>query len=312
MRISSIQQINTIFGNYQPKYKQNLYSQNDMFVKSEQVSFGKKKQKSREDLIKEFSNEAKKIYFDEKFDIKKIEKLAQKNLPELSVKNFDELKTPYKLPKEFIGVYTESLSYDDTTQLASVSDKTLYLKKPNQKKFPLIAYYANCVHEYTHALQNADEKISAVNCLNKLLQKSTVSPEAKERTATFVPEFAINVESKLKEPINNSIANLIVDKYLQNKQPTINDVYEANGIKDIKKHALKTIDEMSDKYIEKYGEMDKNILKEYTLMHLKRENEAYQVESDTYRKIFPNYFKNPIYWNIPVKIQLYRILANIK
>ena len=104
---------------------------------------------------------------------------------------------------------------------------------------------------------------------------------------------------------------MLVIKYMQNK-PSVSDVYKDNGIENIKKFANSVINEKIEYFTKKYGEFDENILKEYALLHLKRENEAYQVDYSTHKKVNPKVFSSPLEWDKLAKVQLYRILADLK
>lgn len=309
MQINSISTNIPIYKNsIRPNY--NRYLQNDVFIKTEQVSFGRKK-KTRADIIKDFAKDVKKYYFDEPFDRKKIEKLIQKDIKDATVKSFEEINCGYNLPKSFMGLYSEEFNYDEEKQVVSSSNKTLYLKDPNEGEYSKLAYYANCVHEYTHLLQSSDNEFSAVGQLNKLLRKSKASPEVKLRTVSLAPQFAIDVEKQIKEPIFNSLNSFeLSSKYIQ-KKPSVSQVYADNGIDNIKKFALDIMNENAKNYAEKHGEIDTKMIKEYTLSHLQRECEAYQVDYDTHKKIEPNIFNSPLEWDKLVKIQLYRTLSDI-
>ena len=310
MKINSI---NTNFSIYK-NLKQRTFSnkvRNDVFVKTEQISFGKKK-KSRIDIINDFAKNVKKYYFDNDFDINEIQKLVQKDVKDVSVKDFKELKSPYPLPSDFMGAYTEEIDYDKELDLVSSGQKTLYLKNPKDAEYTKIAYYANCVHEFTHLVQNADPQLSAVAHLNKLIKKSKAPVSVKEQSVILAPEFAIEVEKAIKKPIHDSLNNTVLfDKYW-NKRPTVTEVYKDNGIDNIKKFANSVMNEKVETFTKKYGELDPMILKEYSLMHLQRENEAYQVDFNAHKKINPKIFDAPYEWDKVAKVQLYRILADLK
>lgn len=310
MKINSI---NT----YIPTYKNNINFafnnkvQNDVFVKTEQVSFGKKK-KSRDDMIKDFARDVKKYYFDEPFDRKAIEKLIQKDVKDVSVKDFADANCSYKLPEDFMGLYGEEIFFDDEKKLFGSKNRTLYLPDPREGKFPKSAYYANCVHEYTHLLQSEDEETSEVAFLNRLLKKSNKPFEFLFDTIALCPSFAVETEKAIKKPIFDSIDNhVLFSKYLK-KKPSVSEVYADNGINNIKKYALNVIDENAKEYAKKNENIDEKILKEFVLNHLKKENEAYQVDYETHKKADPNVYKSPLEWDKLVKIQLYRLLAGLK
>ena len=54
-----------------------------MFVRTEQVSFGKKK--TRSEMAKDFAKDVKKYYYDEAFDLAGIQRIAQKGGYGLSI-----------------------------------------------------------------------------------------------------------------------------------------------------------------------------------------------------------------------------------
>lgn len=310
MKINSI---NTYFPIYKTLNQRNLGNkvQNDMFVKTEQVSFGKKK-KSRADLINDFAKNVKKYYFEGQFDRKEIEKLIQKDVKDVSVKGFNEIDCDYPLPSDFMGVHSEEFLYDEDKQLVLSGKKTLHLKDPNDGEYTRTAYYANCVHEYTHLLQTTDPIDSEIACLNRSLKKSKASPEVKFRTVSLAPKFAIEVEKTIKQPIHNSLANpILLKKYLK-KRPSVTEVYADNNINNIRKFATDIINEKVKLFAQKHGEVDEMVLKEFSLSHLRKENEAYQADYEAHRKIDPKISNSPLEWDKLAKVQLYRMLADLK
>ena len=310
MKINSI---NT----YIPIYKNNTSRsfnnkvQNDVFVKTEQVSFCRKK-KSRADMIKDFARDVKKYYFDEPFDHKAIEKLIQKDVKDVSVKDFSEIKCSYRLPEDFMGLYGEEIFFDEEKELFGCVDRTLYLKDPNEGEYSKATYYANCVHEYTHLLQSEDKEMSEIVFLNKLLKKSKAPLKTILNTIGYAPAYAVETEKAIKKPIFDSIDNeILFSKYLK-KKPSVSEVYADNGINNIKKYALSIIDENAKKYSEKYDDIDETILKEFVFEHFRKENEAYEVDFETYKKVEPNMCKSSLQWDKLAKVQLYRLLAGLK
>ena len=310
MKINSLNHISSINKNIiQKSYMNNV--NNDVFVRSEQVSFGRKK-KSRADLIKDFAKDVKKYYFDVPFDKNAIEKLIQKDVKDVTVKDFSERDRSIYWPDDFMGLYTEEVCFDDEKEVFLSGKKTLYLKNPNEGEYSKLAYYANCVHEYTHLMQSQDDEFSEIVALNKFYKNSKASSEVKDRTVTLAPQYFIDVEKSVKKPIFDSVNNpILLSKYL-NKKPSVTEIYKDNGIDNIKKFASDIMDKKAKEYSKKYGEIDASILKGISILHFKKENEAYQADYDTQKKVDPSIYKSTLEWDKLAKIQLYRILSDLK
>lgn len=310
MKINAIQYTPKI-SNIHNKRHYNNPVQNDIFIRTEPISFGKKK--TREELVRDFAKDIKKYYYDEPFNFQAIQKAAQKNIKGIEVKDYRELDIENEVLTTFMGALYSSFSYDNEKQLTVPSKLIMYLKDPNENTdMEPIAYYANAVHEYTHALQQADKDFSDVAVLNRLLRKSSASSDVKERTITYVGEFALDAEKRIKEPLHNAEKDDKKNFLYYMTQPTIKKIYEDEGVKDIKKFALDKIKNLIPTYKEKYGEMDEKILLEYTLYHLKKENEAYDADYETHIKMNSVYSNNRAFWNVKALIQLYKILSKIE
>ena len=311
MKINAIQYTPQI-SNIHNKRHYNNSVQNDIFIRTEPISFGKKK--TRVEMAKDFAKDVKKYYFDEEFDLKGIQKVAQKGVKGLVVKDYRELDTADREAlKTFMGALLSGFSYDEKKQQVTSNLLEIYLKNPDENTdIDRVGYFANCVHEYTHALQQTDKDFSDVAVLNRLLRKSNASPEVKDRTITYIGDFALEAERRIKEPIRNAEMDLDKQFLYTVSQPKISKIYENEGIKDIKKFAVSEIKNLIPEFEEHYGEMDKQMLLAYTITHLQKENEAYQADYDAHIRMNSKYANKSAYWNVNAIVQLYRVLADIK
>ena len=310
MKINAIQYTQKINGLTNKRLINNSV-QNDVFVRTEQISFGKKK--TRIEQAKDFAKDVKKYYYDVPFDLEGIQRVAQKGVKDLKVKDYRELNVESEVLTSFVGALLNSFSFDEEKQQVVPKSLELFLKNPDENpNIDRVGFYANCVHEYTHALQQVDKDVSDIAVLNKLLRKSKASAEVKDRTITCIGDFALESERRIKQPIYDAEKDLKKQYLYSINPPTISQLYANEGIKDIKKFAIAEIKNLISKYEEKYGEMDKQILLGYTLNHLQKENEAYQADYDAHKRMNSKYANKAAYWNINAVVQLYRVLADIK
>jgi hypothetical protein len=310
MKINAIQYTQNISALTNKRFLNNSV-QNDVFVRTEQVSFGKKK--TRIEQAKDFAKDVKKYYYDEPFSLQGIQKVAQKGVKDIQVKDYRELNVESEVLKTFMGALLNSFSYDEEKQQVVPNALELYLKNPDENNHvDRVAFYANCVHEYTHALQQTDKDVSDISVLNKLLRKSKATADVKNTTITHIGDFALEAEQRIKKPIYDAEKDIDKQFRYTMSPPTISQIYENEGIKDIKKFAINEIKNLMPKYEEKYGEMDKQILLSYTINHLQKENEAYQADYEAHKRMNSKYADKSVYWNINAVIQLYRVLSEIK
>ena len=310
MKINAIAYIQNVKALTNKRFLNNSV-QKDVFVRTEQVSFGKKK--TRIEQAKDFAKDVKKYYYDEPFNLEEIQKIAQRGVKDLKVKDYRELNTTSEVLTTFMGALLSGFSYDEKKEQVSPNLLEMYLKNPNENTdVDRVGYYANCVHEYTHALQQTDKEVSDVAILNRLLRKSKASPEVKDRTITYIGDFTLEAEKNIKQPIRDAEQDMDRQMKYIFSTPTVNQIYADAGIKDIKKFAIDEIKSLIPKYTEKYGEMDNQMLLAYTISHLQKENEAYQADYDAHKRMNSKYVNHTNYWGIRATIQLYRILASIK
>lgn len=281
-------------------------------------------------MIKDFEKDIKKYYFEEPFDFKKIEKVVQKTLPGVVVDDFKNADPEIYFSPNLRGLFAQTFSYDAEKQIVFPGDKTLYLTAP-KGILPLYAIcyskdiqerikladkalsYVNNVHEYTHALQSIDPEMSYIASVNEVLRKSTASKEVKENTVYLLNSYAGTVEQRINGRMiyHHENDTLLNKKYCQ-KKPTLDEFYADNGINDVRKFALDTMDECANELKKNNPEIDVNMLKNFAITHFKREREAYEVEFAAGKKVLPWFFNSNEQWIYSTRIQLYRTLEKLK
>lgn len=283
MKLSPLN-FNNVHNAYSCNKKANNYSiknnsQNDAFVKSENISFA-----SKSTIASKLNGFVPELYeyimHSKTLSYEGIETVLQKYSPDTLVKPFSEVPSTPNVCKG-AGAYFHcnfAINSNVVPALVIPKGKAVYVNIPQEDNIKnRLNLFASNVHEVTHIFQEeSSDRLSKAEFISNFLNK-TNSPEAKKDTLLALPHLFAYIDTEMQQPY---LAFFGMTDWMPRPVKFLNDeglqmIYKEVVGQNVDEYLAKTILKSLDNVSKPFPHCNKNTLLDYIILTGKNEREAY-------------------------------------
>ncbi len=265
----------------------------DTFVKTQNVSFGfsSNVEKNRQEKVDLFTKNLRTQMYSPSFSISDVSRTISKFVKNINVRPMKQAPKELLFSSTLQGLYCNDLSFDESTNKFFIPKKNrnFYIKTETfHEQFGPLFVFINAVHEFTHILQNEDEKMPQLELYNAYMSdhKSNID-EAVEQVSVAV-QTANKIEESVARPFISFInlnQNLVYERVQNGRTDVFDWICRKSKIDNqdaYLKERIETTIQNSEK--ENNISIDRSLLIDSTILHFEKEIEAYKNENKAHEE----------------------------
>lgn len=265
----------------------------DAFVKSQNVSFCalNNVEKNRQEKVDLFMKNLRTQMYSPSFSISDVSRTISKFVKNVNVKPMKQAPKELLFSSTLQGLYCNDLSFDESKNkfLIPRKNRNFYVKTETfNEQFGPLFVFINAVHEFTHILQNEDEKMPQLMLYNNYVQENLSNVDKAVEQVSLAVRTVNMIEENVARPFISFInlnQDLVYDRVQNGRTDVFDWICRKNKITEQETY-LKDKIETTIQSVEKDNQfaIDRKLLIDSTILHFKKEIEAYKNENKAHKE----------------------------